>query len=265
MAVRFLLESINLPRVNPRICGRRQCPPGWHIDRARLEGYLLHYVIRGSGIFTKNGITCPINAGDLFVCRPGESATYTASVQDPWDYAWVSFTCASEIESLLTDEVIPIPAATRIFTQIASCSNDPAKEWTVCGLLYQLFAMLAEEQDRPCADKGYLSKAVTFIEANYAQDLQVSQIADMLGLNRSYFCRVFKRQMGMSPQDYIVSYRLEQAEKLLTGTKLSQKEIARQVGYPDVYAFSRMFKRRYSIAPGKFRTTHAQPSLKPHE
>ena len=256
MAVRFLLENINLPKVNPKVCGRRQCPSGWHVDRARLDGYLLHYVIKGSGVFIKNGITHHISTGDLFVCRHGESATYIASDHDPWDYAWVGFTCAPELESLFTEDVIHIPAATRIFTQIASSGNGPAKEWTVCGLLYQLLAMLAEVQNRPCADQGYLSKAVTYIEANYAQDLQVSQIADMLGLNRSYFCRVFKRQIGMSPQDYIVSYRLEQAEKLLIGTKLSQKEIALQVGYPDVYALSRMFKRRYGVAPGKFRASH---------
>ena len=256
MAIRFLLESVNLPKVNPRICGRRQCPPGWHIDRARLEGHLLHYVIKGSGIFIKNGVTHTLCAGDLFICRPGESATYIADRQTPWDYAWAAFTCAPELEPLFSEDVISIPAATRIFTQIASSGNDPAKEWTVCGLLYQLFAQLAQVQNRPSADKGYLSQAVSYIESNYAQDLQVAQIADMIGLNRSYFCRVFKRQMGMSPQDYIVAYRLEQAEKLLCGTKLSQKEIARQVGYPDVYAFSRMFKRRYGIAPGQFRASH---------
>ncbi len=258
MAVRFLLESIKLPPIAPKVCGRRQCPPGWHIDRGRTDGLLLHYVIKGSGVFIKKGITHPISAGDLFVCRPGESATYIASINDPWDYAWVNFSCAPELESLFSEDVIHIPAATRIFTQIANSGDEPAKEWTVCGLLYQLFAMLAEVQNRPCADQGYLSKAVTYIESNYAQDIQVSQIADTLGLNRSYFCRVFKQHMGMSPQEYIVSYRLEQAEKLLTGTKLSQKEIALRVGYPDVYALSRMFKRRYGIAPGKFRANHLQ-------
>ena len=258
MAVRYLLESISLPRVNPRVCGRRQCPPGWHITRAGLEGYLLHYVIKGSGTFTKNGITHTITTGDLFVCRPGESASYTADQQTPWDYAWMAFTCAAELESLLSEDVIHIPSAYHIFSQISKLSDDPAKEWTVCGLMYQLFALLAQAQNRPSADKGYLSQAVSYIEANYAQNLQVSQIADSLGLNRSYFCRLFTRQIGMSPQEYIVSYRLEQAEKLLVTTKLSQKEIARQVGYPDVYAFSRMFKRRYKISPGQFRVNQSR-------
>lgn len=255
MAVRFLLENVSLPRVTPRICGRRQCPPGWHINRANTSGFSLHYVIKGCGVFSKNGESYRISAGDMFICAPGEDASYTADKNDPWDYLWISFTCSAEIDPLFSEPVVHIPAAARIFTQLASSGNESAKEWMVCGLMYQLFAMLAQFQNRPSADKGYLSQAVSYIEDNYNQDLHISQIADILGLSRSYFCRVFKRQMGMSPQDYIVSYRLEQAEKLLTDTNLSQKEIARRVGYPDVYAFSRMFKRRYGIAPGQFRNS----------
>lgn len=258
MIIRFLLEKVSLPKITPRICGRRQCPPGWYIDRQAQRGYNLHYVYKGSGVFTKNGRSYTLGPGDMFVCRPGDNVSYLASATDPWDYAWAAFGCAAELDALLNDDVIHIPAAGRLFTQMINAGDEPAKEWIVGGLLYQLFALLAEVQGRPCADQSYLTRAVSYIEANYAQNLQVADIADMLGLNRSYFCRVFKRQMGMSPQEYIVSYRLEQAEKLLTTTKLSQKEIALQVGYPDVYALSRMFKRRYGIAPGKFRSNHIQ-------
>lgn len=258
MIVRFLLENVSLPKITPRICGRRHCPPGWYIDRQAQRGYNFHFVFKGSGVFIKNGKSYTLKAGDMFICCPGDNVTYTASMTDPWDYAWIAFGCASELQGLLSMDVIHIPAAGRLFTQMISAADEPAKEWMVGGLLYQLFALLAEVQGRPCADQSYLTRAVSYIEANYAQDIQVSQIADMLGLNRSYFCRVFKRQMGMSPQEYIVSYRLEQAEKMLISTKLSQKEIALKVGYPDVYALSRMFKRRYGIAPGKFRANYMQ-------
>ena len=256
MAIRFLLENLNMPRINIRICGRRQCPPLWHINRAKLDGYLLHYVIHGSGTFVKNGISHNLTAGALFICRPGESATYTASENDPWDYAWVNIICGAEFEALLQDDVIYVPNATKIFSQIASSGNLRAKEWMVSGLLYQLFALLAEEKECPFADQSTLARTVAYIEAHYAEDLHVSQIAESLGLSRSHFCRLFKRQIGLSPQEYIVSYRLEQVEKLLLSSDLTQKEIALRVGYPDVYALSRMFKRRYGIAPGKFRANH---------
>jgi len=256
MIVRFLLENVSLPKIMPRICGRRQCPPGWRIDRQNQQGYNFHFVFSGSGIFTKGGITYNIGKGDMFICRPGDDVTYCASVTDPWDFGWIVFRCGAELDSLLPAEVLHVPETARIFEQMADAVDKPAKEWLVSGLLYQLFAILADAQGQRCAEQSYLSKAVSYIESNYNRNLQVTDIAEMLGLNRSYFCRVFKRQMGMSPQDYIVSYRLEQAEKLLTTTKLSQKEIALRVGYPDVYALSRMFKRRYGIAPGKFRELH---------
>lgn len=258
MIVRFLLENIGLPKITPRVCGHRQCPPGWHIERQGQRGYNFHYVFKGTGVFTKNDVAYTLKAGDMFICQPGDNVTYTASTTDPWEYAWVAFGCATELNVLLTPDVIHIPAAARLFTQMVNAADSPAKEWMVGGLLYQLFAILAEVQGHPCADQSYLSRAVSFIESNYNQNLQVADIADMLNLNRSYFCRVFKRHMSMSPQEYIVSYRLEQAEKLLINTKLSQKEIALRVGYPDVYALSRMFKRRYGISPGKFRSNHLQ-------
>ena len=258
MAIRFILENINLPKLVPQICGRRQCPPGWHIDRQAKQTYNIHYIFKGTGTFVKNGVSYTLKSGDMFISGPDDHANYTASLEDPWDYAWVSFSCAAELRALLSPDVLHNPAAGRIFSQMANSGDEPAKEWAVTGLLYQLFSILAQMQNIPPVDQGYLSKAVSYIEANYAKDIQVSHIADMMNLNRSYFCRVFKRQMGMSPQEYIVSYRLEQAERLLTTTSLSQKEIALRVGYPDVYALSRMFQRRYGIAPGKFRNNYGQ-------
>lgn len=257
MIVRFLLENVSMPKITPRICGRRQCPSGWHINRQNQQGYNIHYVFSGSGVFTKGGVTYNLGAGDVFICRPGDNISYCASATDPWDYIWVVFRSGTELDSILPVDVIHLPDAEHIFKQMANAGETPAKEWLVCGLLYQFFAMLADVQGKPCAEQSYLSKAVSYIESNYNQNLQVADIANMLNLNRSYFCRVFKRQMGMSPQEYIVSYRLEQVEKMLLGTKLSQKEIAIRVGYPDVYALSRIFKRRYGMPPGKFRELHS--------
>ena len=129
----------------------------------------------------------------------------------------------------------------------------PAAEWAVCGLLYEFFALLAGRQasraDRP---EDYVSRAVNFIQANYAAPLRVEDLAAGLGLNRSYFSRLFRGQTGLSPQAYLVSYRLERAAEFLTVGGLSQKEAALQAGYPDVCTFSRMFRRKFGMPPGEY-------------
>lgn len=250
---RYFLNSNAATRINPHICGHRHCPPGWTIDRAFLDRFLLHYVVKGTGTFIKNGKRYSIHPGDLFICRPGESAVYIASDTDPWYYIWVGMDCSPEFHPLLQSEVVSIPAATRLFSQMVDprCAN---REWVVCGGLYQLFALLSAEHATGSL-KDPINQAVELIETNYSRSLQVTELADQLGLSRSYFCRSFKRQTGQSPQDFIITHRMEKAAQLLAESNLSQKEIARQVGYPDVYAFSRMFKRRFGVAPGQYKRT----------
>ena len=148
-----------------------------------------------------------------------------------------------------------MPAAFPLFAQIADCHASPAREWTICSLLYALFVEISAQSAPPeQKHSSYVSQAVNYIRSNYSQPLQVGEMAEDLGLSRHYFCRIFKEQTGCSPQEYIVSYRLEQAAQLLRSHNLPQKEIALLVGYPDVYAFSRMFKRKYGLSPGQYRT-----------
>ena len=136
-----------------------------------------------------------------------------------------------------------------------ACSESAAPEWAICARLYDFFAELARRQPTEILPRDdYVSRAVNFIQTNYPDNIQIADIAADLGLSRHYFCRIFKQQMGLSPQEYLVSYRLDVAARLLLEQQISQKEAALQVGYPDVCAFSRMFKRKYGVAPGVYVT-----------
>ncbi len=255
MYKRFYVDGMNCPRVMPYTCGRRACPPGWSMKREQfLNPYLIHFVVKGSGTFYIRDKSYSVRAGDLFICRPNESARYVASKQDPYDYIWIGFDCSSQFQFLLEMDVINIPAAGHLFIQMANTESTPAKEWTICGLLYQVFALLAGVINTHAVGKDYVNQAIAYIETNIEKSPQVSELTNLLGLSRSHFCRLFKQQTGMSPQEYIVTFRLEKAAHLLSTTNLPQKEIAQAMGYPDVYAFSKMFKRKYGISPGLYRS-----------
>ncbi len=257
---RFFTDGMNCPRVMPYSCGRRACPPGWSMRREQfLNPYLVHYVLKGSGTFYIRDKAYSVRTGDLFICRPNEAARYVASTHDPYDYVWLGFDCSPQFQPLLEVDVISLPSAAHLFVQMTNAEDSPAKEWIVCGLLYQVFAMLAAVRDTPSAGKDYVNQAIEYIENHTEHTLQVTELTAQLGLSRSHFCRIFKQQTGMSPQEYIVFYRLEKAAHMLSSTNLPQKEIAQAVGYPDVYAFSKMFRRKYGISPGAYRTSKHQP------
>ena len=253
MYQRILLNNLHLKDLNPIVCGRRFSTPGLVVHHGIQDIYVLHYVTKGTGSYRSGDKYFTVKPGEIFIVHPTEIASYTADNDDPWEYIWVGFQCSDQFASLLQPYVISMPGAAPIFNQIAECSASPVKEWTICSLLYELFVRLfARNTQVPCRQEDYVDQAINYIEANYSQPLYVAEIAEALGLSRHYFCRIFKEQTSTSPQEYIVSYRMERAVELLTVYHLTQKEVALLTGYPDVYAFSRMFKRKFGIAPGQY-------------
>ena len=86
-----LLDNLHMADINPRICGVEACAPGHSFGPAGREYFLLHYVVRGKGIFRRGKREYTLQAGEIFVIRPGEVTYYEADMRDPWEYMWVAF------------------------------------------------------------------------------------------------------------------------------------------------------------------------------
>ena len=76
----LVLSNLHLRDLNPRICGREVCAPGHTFGPAVREYHLLHYVVRGTGVFRRAQAVYTLRAGDIFVIRPGESTVYAADI-----------------------------------------------------------------------------------------------------------------------------------------------------------------------------------------
>lgn len=261
MTKRILLKDLHLLDINPRVCGTKSYIPGDYAPFHHIQRHVLHYVTTGKGRFQFNGQELPVREGDIFVCHPGYWASYLPDPEDPFTYIWVSFDCAPSFAALINREVFPAVWARPIFEQMLTASETATPEWAICARLYDFFVTLAQQQPAAPMPDDYVSRAVNFILANYPDAIRIADIAADLGLSRHYFCRIFKQQMGVSPQEYLVSYRLTVAARLLTEQGLSQKEAALQVGYPDVCTFSRMFKRKFGLAPGAYAVQKQTPPV----
>lgn len=81
----------------------------------------------------------------------------------------------------------------------------------------------------------------------------VQELAHQARIAAGYYSRLFGKIMGMPPRELIQRARLERASQLLRESSASISEIAVQTGYADVYQFSRLFKKRMGVAPGRWR------------
>jgi len=96
-----------------------------------------------------------------------------------------------------------------------------------------------------------VSKAVTFINENYANRVSIDQMADIAGMSTSAFHRAFKRCITDSPLQYLKKIRLSQAKKYMLSDGQSISEVAFKVGYESVPQFSREFKRYFGFSPSQ--------------
>ena len=91
----------------------------------------------------------------------------------------------------------------------------------------------------------YIHEAIAFIEQNFQNDISVEDIAEVCGLNRSYFGKIFKETLGRSPQEFLMNYRMVKATELLKLTQLSISEISNAVGYANPLHFFACFQKMY--------------------
>lgn len=97
-------------------------------------------------------------------------------------------------------------------------------------------------------------EARKYIEQNYyLSDLSLNAVAEEIGVNSSYLSCLFKKEFQYSLSRYIIKIRLENAVTYMKETPdATLTEIAQEVGYTDVYYFSKSFKNYYGLSPSKY-------------
>lgn len=101
-------------------------------------------------------------------------------------------------------------------------------------------------------------KIITYIDSDLTADLSLKTMSEWLNVNASYLSTLFKKDVGIPLTDFVNRQRIEHAKKLLIATELPTKTIALQCGIPDIYYFSRLFKKRTGTTPKLYRESAAQ-------
>ena len=95
--------------------------------------------------------------------------------------------------------------------------------------------------------------ACDFIEENYTENITVADIADYIYLSAGYFSRVFNKEKGISPMNYLTDYRIDKAKHLLETTDLKMSNIATMTGFTTPQRFNAAFKRVTGDTPSDYR------------
>jgi AraC family transcriptional regulator len=98
-----------------------------------------------------------------------------------------------------------------------------------------------------------LEKLVAFVEEHLSIDLGLVELAALSGYSPDHFARLFKKSLGVSPHQFLVSRRVERAKTMLRDARHSLVEVAHACGFSSQAHFSGVFKQRTGVTPGVYR------------
>ncbi len=253
--------------------GKEHCQPS-HICSSVREEYIIHFIFSGKGFYTtKNGNIYQLSAGQMFLIQPGEHTTYGSDVLDPWYYAWIGFN-GIRSDVILKHcgfsskrQVLTFPEHPEVvmdcIDNILSCknltfANDLRREsW-----MLTLFSRLIDSHENQTYKRSerssygtnvYVELAIEHIKYYYSEGINVSDIAEHLGISRAYLNYAFKKELNLSIQKFLIDFRMHKAASLLVSTNDSIKEISQAVGYEDQLTFSKAFKKKFGKSPKNYR------------
>ena len=245
--------------------GEHVCPPGHGYGPCARQYYLLHYILEGCGIFEIGGKTYHLSEGDIFFIRPEEITYYEADRENPWHYIWIGLSGvdAENIFDMVSGKSpvmhIENPASVTPMLQdfVSGIACRTAEErYARLGKLYMIISRLCADapilHHKP-SGRIYVEEAVMYIHANISRHIAVSDLAKEISIDRSYLCTLFKKHLGVSPQQYCIDVKMKSAANMLRRSDKSIHDIAASVGYEDALLFSRIFRKKYDMSPRQYR------------
>lgn len=226
--------------------------------------YILHYITNGQGVFLDEEFD--ENCG--YVVVPDELEIVKSDTKNPYESYWIMFQGIKAKDILKkcgiahhngvfkSDKNKQCAEILRKTLFEITPTNEFEEVYIMQSAFYQIIAL--HIQDMKEADESYSNIAqsvMDFINENYYQKIKINELAKKYNYTRNYLYTLFKSEYGVSPQEYIVTLRIEKAKQLLLDeTKsLLVSEVASAVGFNDCLYFSRLFHKRTGLSPTEFK------------
>ncbi len=233
-----------------------------------LASYLFMMVLSGSGTLSYLGEEYRLSGGDcaLVNCK---NEYYHKSSEDLWTIRWIHFygPTASGIYQKYMERGGQIwfhPAGMDGFTdcweQIASLasSDDHIRDMKINEQLASLFCLVMAESWHPESLKGgrgrqSLLEIREYLRDHLAEKITLDLLSEQFFMNKYYLTRLFRREYGMTINDYLLQMRISHAKELLRFSQISVEEVGESCGITPLYYFSRIFKQVEGISPRDYR------------
>lgn len=231
--------------------------------------YRFHFVTSGIGYYKTPAETVTLAENEGFVIFPGETPSYYPNDTKAWEYFWVAFSGSKAGELVAKAGLTRSSPAYRstggsdkmrqLLADICATSIMPlATDRLFPHYVVNFFDNIAPISSKRKKNSLYLEQCLSYIASNYNRPITIQDIANHANIDRTYLYKLFKKNLGTSPQTYLLNYRLDKACDLLQSTQDSITDIAYNSGFSDYSNFSRQFKAAKNFTPSAYRLANGQ-------
>lgn len=243
------IENKYLNDINPRDFGMFKIPP--EFSNHQLNSiYYMYYVLSGTFHITVNDIVYHLPKGNLIIVPPNTAYEWENDPQDLCTIIWIGFdgTLAEKFAAAIPNYQCHYDGGR--FREMLAVERLTLRGEYLAGLMFLLMQELSE-RNLPIPN-NYVNQVKSYIETQYSdQNISINLIATAIGIDKRYMSRIFKSAEGMTPSTYLCKIRMEHALNLLF-QNYSVSEVADMCGYKNVYYFSNLFKKYYSVPPSEY-------------
>jgi AraC-like DNA-binding protein len=267
-----------------------QWRPRWHIGMRKLFDYLLVFIAAGEGVFTVAGNTFHVGANNAVWIPPDTLHEMSGNsekmhciylhfdlIYDAIRSNWNAYIPAGthdlskfgeymhpEIDDPffsklcgklnLSSPVSVKALMVRICSLHAKCKADNSLRMS--GVMLELLSEIKEQLDKgddnSIPDYEKLIDAASFITEHPEQSLSIRKLAKKSGLSESHFRRQFRLVHGMAPKAMQMQAKMRKACELFTYWNMNVSEVAQELNFTSIHAFSRAFKNVQGVAPTQY-------------
>lgn len=202
----------------PMQCGSFSYLPGYSLTRDSFDSFLLMYVQKGELSLTFEGNT---RLGNVF------------SMPDT------------------TPVLAKLTAILKIFS-----GGSPVREPLLSKYLTDILTEFLLYTPTSIHTRSYTNiteEIITYINEHFRENISLEDLASHAGLSQYHFIRIFKKETGFTPHEYIINTRLATAKYLLKNSRLSVKDICFTTGFSCESVFCSAFKRHQGMTPAQYR------------
>lgn len=137
----------------------------------------------------------------------------------------------------------------------------PESEADLKSLLYKIVSSLIKNEVYYASGENRvkIAEAIKYLHAHYLEsDFRVSALAEIAKMSPRYFEMLFFGEFKCTPKEYVLSLKMQLAKELLQSERYSITDVSAELGYGDIYHFSKIFKSKTGLSPSEYKRLNAK-------